>query len=87
MNDKNVLGAPKIIVPAIAYRQLPVYQDGINVAPRMDDYTYRQYVFLGRLLIANYADSGAARDAARTKFGPRARVFRTARFWVCYQVD
>lgn len=87
MNQPN-LGAPRTyVVPAIAHRQADVYRDGLDLAPRKDDNAYRQYKFLGRLPVEEYADTWAARDEARTRFGKRANVFRTARFWVAYAVQ
>jgi hypothetical protein len=86
MSEQN-LGAPRTyVVPAVAHRQNDVYRDGVNTAPRTDD-VYKQYKFLGRLPGEAFDEAKSARDAAQERFGPRARVFRVARYWVCYEVQ
>lgn len=82
----NNLGAPKLITaPELAYRRPDAYHAGADFTPRKDDLPYREYKFLGRLPLQS-EDGRLARTAAKAKYGPGANVFRTARYWVVYEV-
>jgi hypothetical protein len=85
-SDKN-LGAPalKCSAPSAAYRQPDVFHMGTQDWPHNEP-DYRSYKFLGRLKGADFAHTTAAQRAAKEKFGQRAKVFRTAKWWVAYEL-
>lgn len=84
MNTYN-LGAPQVGAPELAYRRPDAYRDG-DLAPRNDDLSYRDYEFIGRMPLEAH-DAQSAQKAARAKFdNKRAKVFRTAKYWVAYVI-
>lgn len=83
------LGAPKMVfAPAIAYGHTDAFHIGIDSYPR-EKIEYRQYKFLGRIKPRETDDFNKmdVLDEARAKFGPRADVYRTARFWVVFEIQ
>jgi hypothetical protein len=85
-SDKN-LGAPaaRVLCPAIAFGHHDVFDMGRHDYPHNEP-DYREYRFLGRLPIGAYTETRTARVAAQAKFGPRANVFLTARYWVVHEI-
>jgi hypothetical protein len=81
------LGAPMLLVPEIAYRRPDSYRLGHDDAPRKDELAYRDYKKLGIFPLRDGMDTAAAKAYAKDKYGPRARVFATARYWVAYEVQ
>jgi hypothetical protein len=80
------LGAPALGIPEIAYRRPDAYHSGADLAPRKDVTPYQEYKFLGRFPL-ELGEMRDAKAAAREKYGPKARVFRTGRHWVAYEVQ
>lgn len=69
--------------PEIAHRR-DVYDSGAGDELPKKEYGYHNYRRLGVLPVAKYETTRQATAAAKAQFGPRARCFKTARFWVCY---
>jgi hypothetical protein len=89
VNDpqQKTLGTPTMIVPSIAYRRPDVYHAGSgDFLPRTDPALYQHYEFLGRVAVNETDDHWDVSARAKQRFGPGARVFRTARWWVVYAV-
>lgn len=84
--ENGTLGTPNVYAPEAAYPRQDVYRQGINFAPREDKLPYQDYRLLGIMPLGDL-DSIAAREMARTKFGPGVDVFRTGRFWCCFKVQ
>lgn len=80
------LGAPTVQAPELAYRRPDVYQDGLATAPRNDEMPYKDYVFLGRIPVNENEGTQAATAIAKAKYGPKAKVFQTARYWIAYEI-
>lgn len=69
--------------PPGAYREPVAYDSHTDSFPR--EIEYGAYRRLG--IMKNTGQSAsAARRAALAKYGPRAKVYMTARYWVCYDV-
>ena len=81
-----------MVVPAIAHRRRDVFRMDGSSAENLEDLgyispnAYNQYVFLGRIPAPEFQTRHEARTAAREKFHPEARVFRTARYYIAYRV-
>lgn len=76
------------MAPAIAYRRQDTYHSAYHDAPKIESETaYKSYVFLGRYPKTEGDSSALVGAAAKTQYGPQARVFGTARYWVVYRVD
>ncbi len=87
MSDNKNLGAPStgILAPSLAYGHTDVYHQGHNTAP-LPDVEYGEYKFLGTIPVWEGDHTYEAREMAQAKFGPEAKVFRTARFWIAYTI-
>jgi hypothetical protein len=93
-NNKPADEEPLCMAPAIAYGHVHVHDMGrgddhfgSDAEPLLAEIVdYRQYVFLGRLPIGLYTETAEAKAAARAKYGPDAKAFATARYWVCYRI-
>lgn len=74
------------LAPQHAYRRPDVYHSGVDFAPK-NDYDYREYHFVGRLLVELEEDGRTAAARAKERFGkPKAQVFRSGKYWVVFEV-
>lgn len=74
----------KPTIPAVAFRPQTAYNSAVDAEPKEIEYgTYKK---LG--LIKNTGQSyGAARLEAKRRYGHKADVIHTARFWVAYTIE
>ncbi len=69
--------------PAVAYMEAQYHTTEGPLGPTM----YDAYRFLGRIARTGCNDIRDAKAEAVAKYGDRARVFTTARYYIAYRID
>ncbi len=73
------------MAPALAYGHRRAFDMATDSFPSAD-FDYRSYKRLGNIAVNETDDAHTVRARARAKYGPRADVFRTARYWIVYVI-
>lgn len=98
-DDAGEFVPSRLPIPELAYRRPDVYHEGMqsDVANTEDEdvdeevvdpttLPYKTYTKLGIWANRPGRSVPEAQAWARDKFGPDAKVFETARFWVAYRI-